>query len=105
MATIHTGADMISQFKPLSEADLQAYSDEAGFHKGYDYYLQHAIVEPTLSGSVLRAYCHGSRRACCQQVIKVLTSWLPLPVVVRGEAFASTWWHCCSPGSISRDDL
>ena len=60
MAKIHTGAQMKSQFKPLSEADLQAYSDEASFQKGYDYYLHHAIVEPNLSESVLRAFCHGS---------------------------------------------
>src|SRR5258708_25167675 len=60
MAKIHTGADVKSQFKPLSEADLQAYSDEASFQKGYDYYLHHAIVEPTLSESVLRASCHSS---------------------------------------------
>jgi len=60
MAKIHTGADVKSQFKQLSEADLRAYSDEASFQKGYDYYLHHAIVEPTLSESVLRAFCHGS---------------------------------------------
>jgi uncharacterized Zn finger protein len=60
MAKIHTGADMKSQFKPLSEADLQAYSDEASFQKGYVYYLHHAIVEPILSESLLQAYCHGS---------------------------------------------
>src|SRR5260221_11993088 len=60
MAKIHTGADAKSQFKPLSEADLQAYSDEASFQKGYEYYLHHAIVEPTLSEPVLRASCHSS---------------------------------------------
>jgi uncharacterized Zn finger protein len=60
MAKVHTGADMKSQFKQLSEADLRAYSDEASFQKGYDYYLHHAIVEPTLSESALRAFCHGS---------------------------------------------
>jgi uncharacterized Zn finger protein len=60
MAKIHTGADVKYQFKPLSEADIQAYSDEASFQKGYDYYFQHAIVEPTLSESVLRAFYHGS---------------------------------------------
>src|SRR6266487_984851 len=60
MAKIHTGAQMKSQFKPLSEADLQAYSDEASFQKGYYYYLHHTIVEPNLSESVLRAFCHGS---------------------------------------------
>src|SRR5437899_12601895 len=60
MAKIHTGADVKRQFKPLSEADIQAYSDEASFRKGYDYYLHHAIVEPTLSESVLRAFCQGS---------------------------------------------
>src|SRR5258708_22060777 len=60
MAKIHTGADVKSQFKPLSEADLQAYSDEASFQKGYDYYLHHAIVEPTLSESVLGASGQGS---------------------------------------------
>jgi len=60
MAKVHTGADVKSQFKKLSEADLRAYSDEASFQKGYDYYLHHAIVEPTLSESVLRAFCHGS---------------------------------------------
>ena len=60
MAKVHIGADVKSQFKPLSEADLQAYSDEASFQKGYDYYLHHAIVEPTMNESVLRAFCHGS---------------------------------------------
>jgi len=60
MAKVHTGANVKSQFKQLSEADLRAYSDEASFQKGYDYYLHHAIVEPTLSESVLRAFCHGS---------------------------------------------
>ena len=60
MAKVHTGADVKSQFKQLSEADLQAYSDEASFQKGYEDYLHHAIVEPTLSESVLRAFCHGS---------------------------------------------
>src|SRR5713101_3307761 len=60
MAKVHTGADVKSQFKQLSEADLRAYSDEASFQKGCDYYLHHAIVEPTLSESVLRAFCHGS---------------------------------------------
>jgi len=60
MAKVHTGADMKSQFKQLSEADLRAYSDEASFQKGYEDYLHHAIVEPTLSESVLRAFCHGS---------------------------------------------
>ncbi len=60
MAKVHTGADVKSQFKQLSEADLQAYSDEASFQKGYEDYLHHAIVEPTLNESVLRAFCHGS---------------------------------------------
>jgi len=60
MTKVHTGADVKSQFKQLSEADLQAYSDEASFQKGYDYYLHHAIVEPTLNETVLRAFCHGS---------------------------------------------
>ena len=60
MAKVLTGADVKGQFKALSEADLQGYSDVASFRKGYDYYLQHAIVEPTLSGSVLRALCQGS---------------------------------------------
>src|SRR5437879_6707248 len=60
MAKIHTGADRKSQFKPLSEADIQASTDDVSFRKGHDYYLNHAIVEPTLSESVLRASCHGS---------------------------------------------
>src|SRR2546421_4074037 len=60
MAKIQTGADVKGQFKPLSEADIQAYSDDTSFRKGYDSYLQQAIVEPTLSESVLRALCHGS---------------------------------------------
>src|SRR5947208_1577647 len=60
MAKVLTGADVKGQFKPLSEADIQAYSDDASFRKGYDFYLQQAIVEPTLSESVLRAFCHGS---------------------------------------------
>ncbi len=60
MAKVLTGADVKGQFKPLSEADIQAYSDDASFRKGYDSYLEHAIVEPTLNESVLRAFCQGS---------------------------------------------
>src|SRR5438874_13329896 len=60
MAKIHTGADVKGQFKALSDADIQGYSDGASFRKGYDSYLQQAIVELTLSESVLRALCHGS---------------------------------------------
>ena len=60
MTRVQTGADVKKQFKPLSEADVHALSDEASFRKGYDAYLQHSIVEPTLSASVLRAFCHGS---------------------------------------------
>src|SRR6266852_1859373 len=57
MAKVQTGADVKDQFKPLSEADIQASSDDASFRKGFE----HAIVEPTLSESVLRAFCHSSR--------------------------------------------
>src|SRR5256886_7278584 len=60
MAKIHTGADVKRQFKPLSEADIQAYSDEASFQKGYDYYVHRAIIEPPLCESFLRACYHGS---------------------------------------------
>src|SRR2546421_4201529 len=60
MAKVLTGADVKGQFKRLSEADIQAYSGDASFRKGYDAYLQHAIVEPTLSESVLRAFYHDS---------------------------------------------
>src|SRR6266849_2979673 len=60
MAKIQTGADVKGQFKALSEADIQGYCDVASFRKGYDYYLEHEIVEPTLSGSVLRAFFQGS---------------------------------------------
>ena len=60
MAKVLTGADVKGRFKPLSEADIQASSDDASFRKGYDSYLEHAIVEPTLSESVLRAFCHSS---------------------------------------------
>ncbi len=60
MAKIQTGADVKRQFNPLSEADIQTYSDDVSFRKGYDYYLEHAIVEPTLSESVLRAFYHRS---------------------------------------------
>src|SRR2546423_1389421 len=60
MAKIHTGVDVKGQFKALSDADLQSYTDDASFRKGYDAYLQQAIVEPTLSESVLRALCQGS---------------------------------------------
>ncbi len=72
MAKVHTGADMKSQFKQLSEADLRAYSDEASFQKGYDYYLHHAIVEPILSESVLRAFCHGSGLSPYRVVVTLL---------------------------------
>src|SRR6266699_3960394 len=60
MAKVLTGANVKGQFKALSEADIQAYSDDASFRKGYDFYLEHAIVEPTLNESVLRAFCQGS---------------------------------------------
>ena len=60
MAKVQTGTNVKSQFKPLTEADIQALSDDASFRKGHDYYLHHEIVEPTLSESVLRAFCHGS---------------------------------------------
>jgi len=60
MAKVNTGTDVKGQYKPLSEADIQARTDDASFRKGYDYYLHHAIVEPILSESVLRAFCHGS---------------------------------------------
>ncbi len=60
MTKVHTGADVKDQFKPLSETDIQTSSDDASFRKGHDYYLNHAIVEPTLSESELRAFCHGS---------------------------------------------
>ncbi len=33
MAKVHTGADVKRQFKPLSEADIEAYSDDASFRK------------------------------------------------------------------------
>jgi len=45
MAKIQTGAEVKGQFKSLAEADLQVYCDDAGFRKGYDYYLQHLIKE------------------------------------------------------------
>src|SRR6266571_8839363 len=60
MAKVQSGTDVKSQFKTLSEADIQASTDDASFRKGYDYYLNHAIVEPTLSEPVLRAFCHSS---------------------------------------------
>src|SRR5258706_4406306 len=60
MAKVQTGADVRGQFKPLSEADIQTYTGDASFQKGYKYYLDRAIVEPTLSESVIWAYCHGS---------------------------------------------
>src|SRR5712691_9993122 len=60
MAKVQTGADVKEQFKPLLEADIQAYTDDASFRKGHSYYLNHAIIEPTLSESALRAYCRGS---------------------------------------------
>ena len=60
MAKVHTGSDVKGQFKPLSEADIQTYTDDASFQKGYSYYLDHTIVEPILSESVLKAYCQGS---------------------------------------------
>jgi hypothetical protein len=62
MAKVQTGADLKGQFEPLSEADIQACTDDASFRKGSQYYLNHVITEPTLSESVLRASCHGSRR-------------------------------------------
>ena len=60
MVRAHTGMDAKAQFKPLSEVDIQSYTDDASFQKGFSYYLNHTIVEPILSESVLRAYCRGS---------------------------------------------
>jgi uncharacterized Zn finger protein len=60
MAKVQTGADLKGKFEPLSEADIQASTDEQSYQKGYTYYLNHNIIEPILSESVLRAYCHGS---------------------------------------------
>src|SRR5579862_2062652 len=60
MARKQTGADVKDQFKALIEADIRAYTDEASFDKGSSYYLNHAIVEPALNETVLRAFCHGS---------------------------------------------
>src|SRR5947208_14724148 len=109
MAKVLTGADVKGQFKPLSEADIQGYSDDASFRKGYDSYLQQAIVEPTLSESVLRAVCQGSsgntyrveatllpagdksagklastgcscpRRGFCEHLVALLLSWIHPP--------------------------
>lgn len=63
MAKVQNGADLKGQFEPLSEDDIQALTDGASFRKGYQSYLNHALTEPTLSESVLRAWCHGSRRS------------------------------------------
>ncbi len=60
MTKVQTGADVKGQFKPLSEANIQTSTDDASFRKGYSYYLNCAIVQPTLSEAVLRAFCHGS---------------------------------------------
>src|SRR6266566_1445382 len=60
MAKVLTGVDVEGRFRALSEADIQAYADDASFRKGYDSYLEHAIVEPALSESVLRAFYHDS---------------------------------------------
>lgn len=60
MAKAQTGADAKGQFKPLSEADIQARTDSASYSKGYSYYLNNAIFEPTLRESVLKALCGGS---------------------------------------------
>src|SRR5256886_564347 len=109
MAKVLTGANVKGQFKALSEADIQAYSDDASFRKGYDSYLQQAIVEPTLSESVLRAVCQGSsgntyrveatllpagdksdrklaatgcscpRRGFCEHLVALLLSWVHQP--------------------------
>src|SRR5579859_1409575 len=62
MAQKQTGADLKDQFRALSEADIQASTNEQSYQKGYTYYLDHNIIEPTLSDSVLRAFCHGSER-------------------------------------------
>ncbi|HEX6557587.1 MAG TPA: hypothetical protein VF026_32785 [Ktedonobacteraceae bacterium] len=60
MAKVLTGANVKGQFKPLSEADIRALSDDASFRKGHEAYLRHAIVKPTLSESALRAFYHDS---------------------------------------------
>ena len=60
MTKVQSGIDVKSRFKALSEADIQASADDASFRKGHDYYLNQAIVEPTLSESVLWAFCHSS---------------------------------------------
>lgn len=62
MAQNQTGADLQKQFKPLSEADIRASTDDKSYERGYDYYLNQNISEPILSEAVLRAFCHGSQR-------------------------------------------
>lgn len=62
MAQNQTGADLQEQFKPLSEAGIQASTDDKSYERGYDYYLNQNISEPMLSEAVLRAFCHGSQR-------------------------------------------
>jgi hypothetical protein len=130
MAKVHTGADVKSQFKPLSEADIQAYSDDASFRKGYDSYLEHAIVEPTLSESVLRAFCHSSsgsqyrvevillpagdksahkvvsagcscpRRGFCKHLVALLLTWIHQP-----ERFVVRSWLMARLDEKSREEL
>ncbi len=51
---------ILDQFKQLSEADIQAYTDSMSYNKGYTYYLNNYIFDPTLRESILKALCYGS---------------------------------------------
>ncbi len=80
MAKVQSGTDVKSQFKTLSEADIQASTDDASFRKGYDYYLNHAIVEPTLSAHKLAsAGCSCPRGGFCKHLVALLLIWLHQP--------------------------
>ena len=60
MVKTYTGKDAKGQFKPLSEADIQAHTDSTSYSNGHSYYLNNAIFDPILRESVLQAQCGGS---------------------------------------------
>ncbi|HEX5506185.1 MAG TPA: SWIM zinc finger family protein [Thermomicrobiales bacterium] len=58
--TATTGADVRAAFKPLTEADIRAHTDDTSYDRGAAYERDGYISDTTVRGPVLRALCQGS---------------------------------------------
>ena len=130
MVKTHTGKDAKGQFKPLSEAGIQAHTDTTSYSKGHSYYLNNAIFDPILCELVLRAQCGESsggpyrvqatlvpvsetssnplasfecscpRGGFCKHIVALLLTWLHHP-----ERFAVRTWLMGQLMEKSREEL